>query len=49
LDTEEDLARYYTPGVAEQGGELADDPALARSRTVRANSVVTRADQCWGR
>lgn len=44
LDTAEDLAKHYTPGVAEAAKRVAADPAAASRETVKANSVAIVSD-----
>lgn len=44
LLTREDLARAYTPGVAEVCREIARDPALAREYTLKRNTVAIISD-----
>ena len=44
LDTPDDLAEHYTPGVAEQAKRIADDPAALGRETVKANSVAIVSD-----
>ncbi len=44
-----DLARAYSPGVAEACLEIRDDPATASRYTARGNlvAVVRTAPPCW--
>ncbi|WP_318306724.1 NAD(P)-dependent malic enzyme [Amycolatopsis solani] len=44
LDTPEDLAEHYTPGVADQAEQVADDPSVLGRETVKANSVAIVSD-----
>ena len=44
LATKEDLARAYTPGVAEVVRAIAQDPALAREYTLKRNTVAIVSD-----
>ncbi len=44
LDNKEDLARAYTPGVAEVCREIARDPSLAREYTLKRNTVAIISD-----
>jgi malate dehydrogenase (oxaloacetate-decarboxylating) len=44
LDGAEDLARHYTPGVAELAERVADDPSALGRETVKANSVAIVSD-----
>ncbi|MFI5589686.1 NADP-dependent malic enzyme [Amycolatopsis sp. NPDC051758] len=44
LDTPDDLAEHYTPGVAEQAKRIAGDPAALGRETVKANSVAIVSD-----
>lgn len=44
LATREDLARAYTPGVAEVCREIARDPVLAREYTLKRNTVAIISD-----
>ncbi|WP_370963687.1 hypothetical protein [Amycolatopsis sp. cg9] len=44
LDTPEDLAEHYTPGVADQAKRVADDPSVLARETVKANSVAIVSD-----
>ncbi|WP_439380662.1 NAD(P)-dependent malic enzyme [Amycolatopsis lexingtonensis] len=44
LETPEDLAEHYTPGVADQARRVADDPAVLGRETVKANSVAIVSD-----
>jgi malate dehydrogenase (oxaloacetate-decarboxylating) len=44
LDTPEDLSLAYTPGVARPCEEIAADPRLARSLTMKGNSVAVVTD-----
>jgi malate dehydrogenase (oxaloacetate-decarboxylating) len=44
LATKEDLARAYTPGVAEVCREIARDSALAREYTLKRNTVAIISD-----
>jgi len=42
--TREDLALVYTPGVARVSAAIAEDPALARTLTIKHNSVAVISD-----
>ena len=44
LDTPDNLAEHYTPGVAEQAKRVADDPSALTRETVKANSVAIVSD-----
>lgn len=44
LTTREDLARAYTPGVAEVCREIARDPVLAREYSLKRNTVAIISD-----
>ncbi|MEU4672352.1 malic enzyme-like NAD(P)-binding protein [Amycolatopsis sp. NPDC023774] len=44
LDAPEDLAREYTPGVAEVAERVAEDPYSLMRETVKANSVAIVSD-----
>jgi malate dehydrogenase (oxaloacetate-decarboxylating) len=44
LDTADDLAEHYTPGVADQAKRVADDPSLLARETVKGNSVAIVSD-----
>jgi malate dehydrogenase (oxaloacetate-decarboxylating) len=44
LDTADDLAEHYTPGVADQVKRVADDPSLLARETVKGNSVAIVSD-----
>jgi malate dehydrogenase (oxaloacetate-decarboxylating) len=44
LDTPDDLAEHYTPGVAEQAKRISDDPSALGRETVKANSVAIVSD-----
>ena len=44
LETAEDLALAYTPGVAEPCKEIAADPALSYTYTRRGNMVAVISD-----
>nr|WP_086859831.1 malic enzyme-like NAD(P)-binding protein [Amycolatopsis lexingtonensis] len=44
LETPEDLAEHYTPGVADQAKRVADDPSALGRETVKANSVAIVSD-----
>jgi malate dehydrogenase (oxaloacetate-decarboxylating) len=44
LDNREDLARAYTPGVAEVCKEIARDETLAREYTLKRNTVAIVSD-----
>ncbi len=44
LLTREDLSRAYTPGVAEVCREIARDPSLARTYTLKRNTVAIISD-----
>lgn len=44
LDTKEDLARAYTPGVAEVCREISRDITLAREYTLKRNTVAIISD-----
>lgn len=44
VDTGEDLAMAYTPGVAEPCKEIARDPELAYTYTIKSNTVAVVSD-----
>jgi malic enzyme len=44
LDTPDDLAEHYTPGVADQATRVADDPSALARETVKGNSVAIVSD-----
>ncbi len=44
LNNKEDLARAYTPGVAEVCREISRDPSLARDYTLKRNTVAIISD-----
>jgi malate dehydrogenase (oxaloacetate-decarboxylating) len=44
LDTPDDLAEHYTPGVAAQAKRVAEDPSVLTRETVKANSVAIVSD-----
>jgi malate dehydrogenase (oxaloacetate-decarboxylating) len=44
LDTPDDLAEHYTPGVADQARRVADDPSALARETVKGNSVAIVSD-----
>lgn len=44
LDTKEALSLAYTPGVAEVSRQIARDPALARSATLKGNTIAVVTD-----
>jgi malate dehydrogenase (oxaloacetate-decarboxylating) len=44
IDDARALSRVYTPGVADDCRAIADDPAAARERTGRGNSVAVVSD-----
>ncbi|WP_216430219.1 NAD-dependent malic enzyme [Arcanobacterium phocae] len=44
LNTRQDLARVYTPGVARISTMIANDPELARKLTVKRNTVAVVSD-----
>lgn len=44
ITTREDLALAYTPGVAEPCRKIADDPNLAYTYTMKANTVAVVSD-----
>jgi malate dehydrogenase (oxaloacetate-decarboxylating) len=44
LDTPEDLAEHYTPGVADQAKRVVDDPSVLARETVKGNSVAIVSD-----
>src|SRR5437764_4357332 len=44
VDDEDDLARHYTPGVADLAKRIGDDPSLLARETVKSNSVAILSD-----
>ena len=44
VDTREDLAIAYTPGVAEPCKVIAEDPEAAYKYTIKANTVAVVSD-----
>ncbi|HWC79587.1 MAG TPA: malic enzyme-like NAD(P)-binding protein [Pseudonocardiaceae bacterium] len=44
IDSAEDLAKVYTPGVADAVRAIADDPAKARELTTRRDAVAVVSD-----
>ena len=44
LSDADDLAKHYTPGVAELAERVADDPSALARETVKANSVAIVSD-----
>lgn len=44
VNTKEDLAIYYTPGVAEPCIKIANDPTLAYKYTLKSNTVAVVSD-----
>ncbi len=44
LENKEDLSRAYTPGVAEISRVIASDPSLARTLTLKGNTVAIVTD-----
>src|SRR5438270_11135075 len=45
VDTPEDLAKVYTPGVADTVRSIADQPDRATEMTTRGNAVAVLSDR----